>query len=392
MKILVFSHQLEMGGGLVNAIELAATLRDIHGHEIVFFATPGPMLKLVEEKCLRFIPAPAVQSHPSPMRMRMLREVVQREHPDLIHAWEWYQCLDAYYVEHLLKRVPLVVTAMVMGVPRLLPKALPITFGTPELVDQATAAGYRRVGLLVPPVDVTQNAPGAIDPQSFRVEYGIKQGDITLVTVSRLNKYMKGESLRRTIDVVRRLGRELPLRFIIVGDGDADAELKRLARETNSELGRTAIVLTGALLDPRPAYAAADIFIGMGGSALRAMAFGKPVVIVGARGFSVPFTPETAEAFYYKGIYGVGDGSSDNTRLIRAILEFAKHPNQILALGEFSRQFVIEHFGLEKVSAKFSEFCHFAVAHQPRLHIAVADGLRTATIWIRERRWVSHGC
>ena len=86
---------------------------------------------------------------------------------------------------------------------------------------------------------------------------------------------MKGEGLHRTIDAVRTLGRDLPLRFVIVGDGTARIELERRANEVNTELGRSAVVLTGPLLDPRPAYASADIVVGMGGSALRGMAFGE---------------------------------------------------------------------------------------------------------------------
>lgn len=380
MKILVFAHRLEVGGTQVNAIELTAALRDLHGHEVVLFATPGPMVKLAEEKGLRFLPAPDARVHPSLARMHALRDAIRRECPDLIHVWDCPQCLDAYYVEHLLMRVPMVVTVMSMVVPRLLPKAVPTTFGTPELLDQARAAGRRRLELILPPVDVQRNAPDTVDAQPFRERYDIKASDITLVTVSRLVNWMKCESLRRTIDVVRMLGRDLPLRFVVVGDGTSRAELERLARETNAELGRAAVVLTGALLDPRPAYAAADIVIGMGGSALRGMAFGKPVVIVGEQGFSAPLTPATAESFYYKGIYGVGNGSLGNARLLADIQGVAERPDQLPALGQFSRQFVLKHFTLETVSARLAKFCRAAVAEVPRLDVAVADGLRTAGV------------
>jgi glycosyltransferase involved in cell wall biosynthesis len=154
MKILVFAHRLEVGGTQVNAIELAAALRDLHSYEVVLFATPGPNVKLVEEKGLRFLPAPDARFHPSLRRMIALREAVQRERPDLIHVWDWWQCLEAYYAVHLPMRIPMVVTDMMMGVTRVLPKALPTTFGTPELVDLAKAKGRRCVELLVPSVDV----------------------------------------------------------------------------------------------------------------------------------------------------------------------------------------------------------------------------------------------
>lgn len=166
---------------------------------------------------------------------------------------------------------------------------------------------------------------------------------------------MKSESLFRTVDAVRRLGRDLPLKFVIVGDGNVGAELKRLADDTNAELGHRAVVLTGALLDPRPAYAAADIVIGMGGSALRGMAFGKAVPIVGEQG--------TADVFYHKGIYGRGDGNLDSGRLAADIRRLAEDINYLPKLGEFSRQFVERNFSLETVSHQLAEYCRDAASH-----------------------------
>lgn len=389
MRVLVYAHRLEVGGTQVNAIELAAALRDLHGFEIVFFAQPGLMVKLIEEKGLRFLPAPDARFHPAPARMRALRDVVRREKPDLIHVWDWWQCLDAYYSVYLPMRIPMVVSDMMMELTRVLPKRLPTTFGVPELVAKAKAANRHRVELVVPPVDVHYNAPGIVDPQPFRERYGIEASDISLVAVSRLAEWMKAESLIRTVDAIRTLGHDLPLRFIVVGEGAARARLERLASETNAELRRSAIIFTGAFLDPRPAYAAADIVIGMGGSALRGMAFGKAVIILGERGFSAPLTPESAEKFYYKGIYGIGDGNPSNARLVADIRELAEHPNRLSALGEFSRQFVVRNFSLETVSTRFAELCRNVVTEEPSFRLTIADGLRTAAIYLRERKFLT---
>jgi glycosyltransferase involved in cell wall biosynthesis len=388
MKILFFVHQLDVGGTEVNSIELAAALRDLHGFDVVFFSTPGPTLKLVEEKGLRFLPAPVTRHNPSLARMRALREAVRSEHPDIIHVWEGagvWACIDAYYGVHLPRRVPMVLTDMSMWMTRLLPKQLPVTFGTPELVERARRSGRARVELLLPGVDVHLNAPGAVDPGTFCKKYCISSRDITLVTVSRLAGPMKGESLFRTIDAVRRLGRDFPLRFLLVGDGPLREPLLRLADEVNAELRRPAVALTGALLDPRPAYAAADVVIGMGGSALRGMAFAKPVVIVGEKGFSATLTPETATSFYNRGMYGVGDGTPGNGQLIAEIRKLAELPNHCSALGQFSREFVQQHFSLESVAARFAAFCSTPVVELPPLHLAAVDGLRTAVLYARRR-------
>jgi Glycosyl transferases group 1 len=323
--------------------------------------------------------------------MRILREIVRHHRPDVIHAWDWFQCLDAYYGVHIPMRVPLVVTDMCMSLTRVLPKSLPTTFGTPQLVDEARASGRRRVELLLPPVDVHSNAPGVVDALAFRKRYDIQSDDFLLVTVSRFDQYMKAESLRATIDVIRRLGRALPLRLALVGDGMIRAELQQRADQVNAELCRNAIVLTGALIDPRPAYAAADLVVGMGGSALRGMAFAKPVVVVGEGCFSAPFTPETAQSFYYKGMFGVGEGPDSGTRLATDIAGLVGRRNSLSELGTFSRQFVQKHFALEEGSATLSNLCRAAVEQTPPLHVAVTDGIRTGAVWLRERRFIPGG-
>jgi len=388
VKILVFGHWLEVGGTQVNAIELAASLRDRFGHEVLYFATPGPMQALVEEKGLRFLPAPAADFHPSPSRMRALHRVLRRERPDVLHAWDWWQCLDAYYVAHLLHRVPMVVTDMSMELVRLLPKALPTTFGTPELAERARAKGRVRAEALLPPVDVQLNAPGAVDPGPLRERYGIRDGDVTLVAVSRLTRMMKSEGIRRVMDAIRQVGRELPLRFLVVGDGEARSRLEELAAATNREVGREAVILVGPLLDPRPAYAAGDVVVGMGGSALRGMAFGKAAVVVGERGFAELLGPETAEAFLHRGIYGVGDGDPGNARIVGHLRALARDRERLLALGDFARSFVMRNFALEAVCERLEGILARAAAERAPLRVAAADGIRTGMVWLRERRFL----
>lgn len=389
MKILVFAHRLELGGTQVNAIELAAALRDLHGHDVVLFATPGPMQALADAKRLRCIAAPDVRWHPSPARVVALRRAIRDERPDVMHVWDWWQCLDACVARSFGCRVPMLVTDMMMELTRVLPKRLPTTFGTPQLVDQARAQGRRRAHLLLPPVDAVLNAPDAVDSAPFVQCHGLRRDQITLVTVSRLADFMKSESLARSIAAVRRLGRELPLRFVIVGDGAARARLQGLADEANAELGREAVTLAGALVDPRPAYAAADIVIGMGGSALRGMAFGKPVLIVGEQGFVRPFNAGSAAQFHYQGFYGHGDGDAGNERFCAELRALAQAPRELAAMAILSRHFVEQHFSLEAVSAHLSMLCQDA-ARTPRERVAGwADAMRTASVYLRERRFLT---
>jgi glycosyltransferase involved in cell wall biosynthesis len=388
LKILVFTHQLEIGGTQVNAIELAAALRDSHRCEVALFSTPGPMIQYAREKELQIFEAPFPKSVPSFRRMLALRDVVRSFRPDILHVWDWWQCLDAYYAVHLPMRIPMIVSDMMMSLTPILPKKLPTTFGVPEIVDRARLSGRDKVEFIPPPVDTILNSPDLIDPAAFRRQHDVGDEEILLVTVSRLASHLKGESLFRSIDAVRILGNELPLRFAVVGDGNARPVLERAASEVNSELGRKAIFFAGPSLDPRTAYAAADIVLGMGGSALRAMAMCKPVIVMGEQGFSSAFTPETSGYFLHKGIYGIGKAPTQKSLVeeIRALCA----PELASSIGRFSRDFVLKHFSLNVVATRLAQLCRVVASQKPAFRDSVLDGVRTAAIYMRERRFVAH--
>jgi glycosyltransferase involved in cell wall biosynthesis len=390
MKILVFAHRLDMGGSQMNAIELSATLRDTFGHDVVLFASPGPMVEPAVQKGLRFIAVPPQKRSPSIATIRLLRDVLLRERPEVMHIWDWWQCPDSFYGAHLRFGIPMVVSDMIVGepIPELLPRTLLTTFGTRERVNQARAVGRKKVELLLPPVDIEANKPNVVNTRGFCERNRIRADELKLVIVSRLAVHLKGEGLARTIDAVRILGRDLPLRLVIAGDGDARSALHQLAIQVNAELGRDAVTLVGEQFDPRPAYAAADIVIGMGGSALRGAAFGKPVIVIGERGFSAPLTPETAPFFHYIGMYGLGDGSPSNARLIGDIRALAHAGDNYLSeLGTFSRQFVLQHFTLEKIAAQLETYLRAAIAEPPQFAAAATEGLRISALLFKSGRF-----
>ena len=355
MKVLVFTHRLDIGGTQTNAIDLAASVRDRFGHDVVLFGTPGPAVKLARERGLRVIPAPASRVRPSLHMMAALRHVVAAECPDLVHAWDWPQVLDAYFGQRLMGRLPVLGTSMSMSVERFLPRAIPMTFGTSELRSRAAEVWSSPVSLLEPAVDTEANQPGAADPAPFRARHGLDPDVPTVVIVSRLSRDMKLDGVRRSIGAVARLAAERPVRMVIVGDGDAFKELSHDA----AAIGRRSVILTGAMRDPRPAYAAADIVLGMGGSALRAMAFAKPVIVLGERGFSEVFEPKTAEEFLWRGFYGEGDGGSD--RLFNQLSDLLDEPERAAELAEF---------GLRTVRDRYS--LHAAATHLEKLYRQVA--------------------
>lgn len=384
MKILVFAHRLELGGTQANAIQLAANLRDRHGMQVVFHATPGPLQDMLKARKLDLVGAPDSRLHPSFARMRILRDLVRREQPDLIHAWDWWQGIEAYCAVNLPMQIPLIISDMQLTLTHLLPRHIPTTFGVSAVQKQAVQEGWQRSFYMPPSVDLTANAPGALDRAPCRSALGIKGRQVVIVAVSGLSHRVKDDSLARAIDSVHQMGKELPLRLIIVGDGAARADLQHHATRTNRHLRRTAVTLHGAMTDPRRAYAAADIVLGTGSSALTGMAFGKPVVVTGHRGFARIFDEGTAGWFSENSMHGVGD-NDDGAAMRQAIQRLAPNASLRKELGAFGRSYVVQHHDLNHLTDQFAGICLAASDAAPPP--SVTDAARSAVIYLRERRF-----
>jgi len=238
-----------------------------------------------------------------------------------------------------------VCTVYSMDVPPYVPRTVPLVMGTPALRDEATAAGFGHAWLLEPPIDTQRDQHGA-ETDDFRAERGIAPDDRLVVCTSRLALTAKLESLVEAMDAVNIVAADLPVRFFVLGEGDAHETLLARADAVNRRHGREVITLPGPVADPRGAYAAADVVVGMGTSILRGMAFGKPVIVQGEQGFATPFTPETSSHFLAIGMWGLGDGTPAGERMAATLRELLSDPALRASLGRYGRNVVEERFAL----------------------------------------------
>ena len=119
----------------------------------------------------------------------------------------------------------------------------------------------------------------------------------------------------------------------------------------------------GEVADRGPWYAAGDILLGMGRSTLRAMAFAKPLVVLGERGFWRLLTPESLTQFLYGGWYGIGPGGDGSVTLEGLLRELVASPERRRELGRYSRGVVEQRFSLTR-----------AADLQEEIYSAVLDG------------------
>jgi hypothetical protein len=117
------------------------------------------------------------------------------------------------------------------------------------------------------------------------------------------------------------------------------------------------------------------------------MAFAKPVVVVGEKGFARVFSPDSAKAFYQNGMYGIGDGISDECQLASALNMLTEDGFDREALGKFSRDFVVQHHSLDVVGATLADIYQSASNDNPSRLATTSDALRMMYMYLRERRF-----
>lgn len=371
MRIMVIPHTLELGGSQLNAIELAAAVRD-RGHDVFVFGRPGQLLGRLQELDLEFVASPPPRRRPTPTIVSAIVRVARERQVDIVHGYEWPPALEVELASVFRPATRVITTVMSMAVAPFIPRHRDLIVGTEEIADAERQVGRRLVSALEPPVDTLFNAPGVIDGMAFRRDWGIPDDAIAVVAVARLAKELKLEGTLAAIRAVGQLSATYPVRLILVGDGPARTEVEDLAVRVNSVHGSNTVTLTGALADPRPAYAAADISIGMGGSALRAMAFGKPLIVQGERGFWCTLAPNTLDRFLWTGWYGVGTAATDGAAALTAELTpLLADPALRSALGDFGRGVVTSRFSLDRAADIQIDFYRRTLA-RPARHGALA--------------------
>lgn len=350
MKILVYPHDMAIGGSQLNAIELAGAVRD-RGHEVMVIGQPGALESKISALDLEFIALPRPGRRPSPPTVSLLKQLVRDRAIDVVHGYEWPPALEALLACSGTKASP-VATVLSMSVAPFIPRHLPLMVGTEQILQAERALGRTFVRLMEPPVDLTVNSPGSDLPTSqLARHWGVHRRGLTLTIVSRLAREMKLEGILSAIKVVGAWAGRQELQLLVVGSGPASEDVAAAARAANAAAGERKIILTGELADPRGAYAMADIVLGMGGSALRGMAMGKPLIVQGERGFWKTLDRATVNEFLWQGWYGSGPGKEYGGELLRReLLPLAEDRALREMLGKYSRELVRERFSLEQAA------------------------------------------
>ncbi|GLS30379.1 Glycosyltransferase involved in cell wall bisynthesis [Mesorhizobium albiziae] len=359
MNILVYPHQLIVGGSQINAIELAAAVRD-RGHGVIVTAPEGPLVSMIKEFDLEYMPTPVISTYPSPRTALRMIQLVLKRRIDVVHAYEWRPSIEATFGPHLLCNTPVLMTVLSMRVPDFLPRHVPLLVGTRELVSGLE----RDAALMEPPIDTEKNR--SVDRASARARWCFSEEEIVISVVCRMtSELQKLEGVLEAMDAVLSLADRWPVRFLVVGGGEGLAEVREKACWINGRAGRELVLVTDTMLDPRDAYEAADIVLGMGSSALKGMSFSRPLIVQGTDGFWRLLDESSTDVFLHQGWFGHGGGGAAD---LQEILEgLAGNPGRRTELGRHGRALVEKHFSLDSAAERLSDIYHDLVASRRSL-------------------------
>ncbi|MFE8886125.1 glycosyltransferase family 4 protein [Pseudarthrobacter enclensis] len=385
MRILVYPHELAMGGSQINALDLAAAVREL-GHDVFIYATEGILLDKVKELQIPYIQAPRSRFAVDPETIRKLNATVRQMDIDIVHAYEWTAIVNTGFGPHLTGKPRAVMTVLSMDIPDFLPRDIPMIVGTQGLAElEARRRG--NVHVIEPPINTELNKSKGTE--KARRQIAIHSRSLVVSIVGRLTTDLgKLDGVLAAIRVIDRLALAQDVILAIAGDGEGFPEVRKLASNVNQHHGREVVRVLGNVLDPRPVYDAADIVLGMGSSALRGMAFAKPLIVQGRCGFWRTASPETEAAFLKDGWFGtVGAGEVE---LESALSELLADAPRRKILGDYGRRLVEERFGLDQAAERLISIyrVQLSAPRKPVAHVAsvARSGFETAKFRLSMRR------
>lgn len=179
------------------------------------------------------------------------------------------------------------------------------------------------------------------DVIKFKNDFGITRNNFLIGAVGRLRSEKGFEYLIKSIpNVVRKFPN---VKFMIVGSGSLDADLKQLAKNTGVE---DYIIFTGFRKDVPVVLKAFDLFVmpsiseGLGTAVLEAMACGKTIIASNIGG--IPDSIKHEET-------GILIPSATPSEISNAIISLMNNPNLAARLSINAKNFVKENFTIENL-------------------------------------------
>lgn len=359
MKIMMATMGLDIGGAETHIVELAKELKN-QGHDIAIVSNGGVYVPEIEAAGIRHYAAPLNRrSLPAMLRgRRLLREIIDRERPDLVHA---HARIPAFLCGGICRRkkVPFVTTAHwvfdTSGVLRYLTnwgeRTVAVSDDIRDYLIREYSLPVDHITVTINGIDTEKFSPARTGAEVIR-EFHLDPDRPILSYVSRMDED-RALVAGQLIEIASELDRALPgIQLLIAGGGNVFDRLRARAEEVNAQMGRRCVTMTGPRTDINEIVAAGDLFVGVSRAALEAMAAGKPVIVAGNEGYHGLFTPDKLDEaragnFCCRGL----PLSQPETLLNDVVSAFGLPPEQKAELGACGRQVIFDYYSVRRMAA-----------------------------------------
>ena len=358
MKILMATMGLDIGGAETHIVELAKELRH-QGHDVAVVSNGGVYVPEITAAGIRHYDAPMHRrSLRDMLRSRaILREVIAREQPDVVHAHARIPAFLCGSLQHRMK-FPFVTTAHwvfdARGALRYLTNWGQRTIAVSDDIRAYLIREYHlpaeHISVTINGIDTDKFSPDISGERVIR-EFGLDPARPVVSYVSRMDED-RALVARQLIEIAPQLDEAVPgIQLLIAGGGNVFQELLTRAKEVNAALGRPCITMAGPRTDINEIVAAGDIFVGVSRAALEAMSAGKPVIVAGNEGYHGLFGPEKlAEAqagnFCCRGL----PPSQPQTLLKDVISALSLSPEEQEKIGAYGRQVIFDYYSVHRMA------------------------------------------
>ena len=355
MNILMLSMSMGAGGAETHVLTLARALVRA-GHSVTVASAGGMLTAGLAEGGVAHVTLPLASRSPVALARAVggIIRLCRRESFDVIHAHGRIPALTAHAARRLSPRVPpCAVTVHGVYSPHApgarLSKWGERTMAVSEDIADYTAATYGiargRIAFIPNGVYIPQKAADA------------RRAGLDIVTSGRLDGDSSAAALMLTEvfpAVCREFESERPT-LTIIGGGTLEREIRARAERVNREVGRAAVVCTGAVPDAAAEAAKHGIFAGSSRAAIEAMAAGMPVLLCGNAGVRGILTGENFPAAAADNLTCRRAPRTDDptAALLDGIRRLARmSADERAALGEFCRRTAREHYDIDRTAAK----------------------------------------
>lgn len=354
MNILMLSMSMGAGGAETHVLTLARALVRA-GHSVTVASAGGMLTAGLAEGGVAHVTLPLASRSPVALARAVggIIRLCRRESFDVIHAHGRIPALTAHAARRLSPRVPpCAVTVHGVYSPHApgarLSKWGERTMAVSEDIADYTAATYGidrgRIAVIPNGVDIPEKAAD------------VRRAGLDIVTSGRLDGDSSAAALMLTEvfpSVCREFESERPT-LTIIGGGTLEREIRARAERVNREVGRAAVVCTGAVPNAAAEAAKHGIFAGSSRAAIEAMAAGMPVLLCGNAGVRGILTGENFPAAAADNLTCRRASRTDDptAALLDGIRRLARmSADERAALGEFCRRTAREHYDIDRTAA-----------------------------------------